>query len=292
MIRTYVFEGRFARRSQSIQGFSTGFAARRFLCTILTVAFFHCAGSAFAHAALAPAPQPAADASSARAQLAENYGKVPLSFEANHGQSRPGVQFLARGSGYTLLLSPEKVTLELKRQQSSTSPSPSSPLFDTVSMQLLGSTGTAPGAGLEPLPGVVNYFIGNDPEKWRTSVPTFGKVNYAGIYPGIDLVFYGNQRQLEYDFVVKPGGEPARIGWSFRGARPHLDEDGSLELIAPGGPVRFLAPVAYQIIDGQRRSVRVSYAVADQTVRFALGAYDHSQPLVIDPILSYFSYLG
>lgn len=96
-------------------------------------------------------------------------------------------------------------------------------------MQLLGASTTAPATGLDLQPGVTNYFLGNDPQKWHTGIPTYGKVNYAGIYPGIDLVFYGNQRQLEYDFVLSPGSDPARIAWSFRGTRPHLGQDGSLE---------------------------------------------------------------
>jgi hypothetical protein len=294
MTRKSVFDGHIARRSQSTQSFSTGFIALRFLCTVFAVAILNCASSAFAHAAPAPSPQPstAAAASSAQAQLDENYGKVPLSFEPNQGQSASGAQFLARGSGYTLLLSPERVTLELKLRQQPASPSPNPTQSDTVNMQLLGSTGAASGAGLEPLPGVVNYFIGNDPGKWRTGIATYRKVNFAEVYPAIDLVFYGNQRQLEYDFIVKPGGEPASIAWSVSGARPHLGEDGSLELSAPGGPVRFLAPVAYQVIDGRRKPVSASYAVAEQTVHFALGSYDHSRALIIDPVLSYFSYLG
>ena len=159
-------------------------------------------------------------------------------------------------------------------------------------MQLLGASTTAPATGLDPQPGVTNYFLGNDPQKWHTGIPTYGKVNYAGIYPGIDLVFYGNQRQLEYDFVLSPGSDPARIAWSFRGTRPRLDQDGSLELDETGGTVQFLAPVAYQIIAGERRPVSVTYAVVDETVHFALGQYDHSQTLIIDPVLSYFSYLG
>ncbi len=265
----------------------------RFLYTVFVGAIVNCACTVLLHAAPASSQQPnqGAHASSTRARTADDFGKVPLNFEPNQGQADAGVQFLAHGSGYTLLLSHEKVTLELKRPGLA-SPSPNATEPDTVNMQLLGSASKASGAGLEPLPGVVNYFIGNDPGKWRSNIPTYEKVSFAEVYPSIDLVFYGNQRQLEYDFVVKPGGEPAHIGWAFRGALPDLAKDGSLELRAPGGPVRFLAPVAYQVIDGQRRPVSVSYAVADQTVRFALGSYDHSQPLIIDPILSYFSYLG
>ena len=294
MICESVFGERIARRSQSNPRFSAGIASLRFLCTVLAAAILNCTGSTFLHASSAPSPQTSsAAAASTKAQRAENFGRVPLSFEPNQGQAGAGVQFLAHGSGYTLLLSHEKVTLELKRQPGTASPSSTNATqSDTVNMQLLGSAGAASGTGLESLPGIVNYFIGNDPKKWHTGIPTYGKVSFAEVYPAIDLVFYGNQRQLEYDFVVRPGGEPARIGWSLQGALPHLDKDGSLELSAPGGPVRFLAPVAYQIIDGQRRPVSVSYAVARDTVHFALGSYDRSAALIIDPVLSYFSYLG
>ncbi|WP_162601551.1 Ig-like domain repeat protein [Occallatibacter savannae] len=159
-------------------------------------------------------------------------------------------------------------------------------------MQLLGANAGSSVAGLAPLPGRVNYFIGNDPAKWRTGIATYGKVQYKDAYPDIDLIFYGNQRQLEYDFVVKPGGDSSQIAWSFRGAEPRLVKDGSLELETSGRPVQFLAPVAYQIVDGERRPVAVSYAVTAREVHFALGAYDRTKTLVIDPVLSYFSYLG
>lgn len=283
------FGRRVARRLRFLQSISILSSAWRCLCTILALTILNCFSSDVALAAPAsPSQLPTADAIS---RLSENYGRVPLSFEANEAQSGVGTQFLARGSGYTMLLSADKVTLQLVRRAPADS-SFNAARAATVSMQLLGSTGSASGAGLEPLPGIVNYFIGNDPAKWRTRIPTYGKVSYAEVYPGIDLVFYGNQRQLEYDFVVKPGGDSSRIAWSFRSAQPRLCEDGSLELETSGGPVRFLAPVAYQIIDGQRRPVAASYAMGGEAVRFALGSYDRTQPLIIDPVLSYFSYLG
>jgi len=241
------------------------------------------------------------DTTSAHAKIAANYVKIPLSFEANRGQADPEVQFLSRNSGYSLFLTPGEAVLTLQRQNPSANRSSSNSAaanlpaphpVDILRMQLSGASTTAPATGLDPQPGIVNYFLGNDPKKWHTSIPAFGKVNYADIYPGIDLVFYGNQRQLEYDFIVGPGSDPARIAWSIEGAKPQLDKNGDLELNAPGGPVRFFAPVAYQVIDGKRQLVAATYAVAGTTVRFALGQYDRSRPLVIDPVLSYFSYLG
>jgi hypothetical protein len=241
------------------------------------------------------------DTTSTHAKIAANYVKIPLSFEANQGQADPGVQFLSRNSGYSLFLTPGEAVLTLQRQNPSANrPSsdsaaanlPAPHPIDTLRMKLFGASTTAPATGLDPQPGIINYFLGNDPKKWNTGIPTFGKVNYADIYPGIDLVFYGNQRQLEYDFIVGPGSDPARIAWSIEGAKPQLDKNGDLELNAPGGPVRFFAPVAYQVIEGKRQLVSASYAVAGRTVRFAVGQYDRSRPLIIDPVLSYFSYLG
>jgi hypothetical protein len=139
---------------------------------------------------------------------------------------------------------------------------------------------------------VVSYFIGNDPKNWRSGIPTYGKVRYPQIYPGVDLVFYGNQRQLEYDFVVAPGADPSRIAWRIDGARASVDAQGNLALTAPNGPASFNKPALYQL-DGDRKTrVEGSFAVAGNEVRFRLGSYDHSKALIVDPVLSYASYLA
>ncbi len=222
-------------------------------------------------------------------RVAVSYGKVPLSFEANQGQTDARVKFLSHGSGYSLALMEGEVVLNLQAGIPGGRPKPS---VDTLRMKLVGANRSTAATGAEPLPGVVSYFIGNDPQKWQSGIPTYGKVNYAQVYPGVDLVFYGNQRQLEYDFVVAAGADASRIRWQIDGARPALDTDNILELRAPGGTVRFLAPVAYQVIDGKRCPVAATYTVTDKAVGFRLGHYDRGQPLVIDPVLSYFSYLG
>src|ERR1035441_3159005 len=140
---------------------------------------------------------------------------VPLSFEPNQGQASSTVQFLSRGSGYALFLTPGQVFLNLERQQpasaKATAQTPEAASVDTVRMTLIGANPKANAVGLDPQPGVVSYFIGNDPKRWRSGIPTYGKVEYPQVYPGVDLVFYGNQRQLEYDFVVAPGAAPSRI---------------------------------------------------------------------------------
>jgi hypothetical protein len=141
---------------------------------------------------------------------------------------------------------------------------------------------------------VRNYFIGNDSAKWRTNVPTYAKVKYEGLYPGVDLVYYGNQGQLEYDFVVAPGVDPNEIRLKFHGAgKPRVDEKGDLLLLAKDEEMRFQKPVAYQELAGERKQVRGSYVLASANrIGFKLGEYDHSQPLVIDPVLVYSTYLG
>src|ERR1017187_2276497 len=155
---------------------------------------------------------------------------VPLSFEPNQGQLASTVQFVSRGSGYALFLTPGKVVLNLERQ------TPQAASVDTIRMSLIGASPKTGAVGLAPQPGVVSYFIGNDPKNWRSGIPTYGKVSYPQIYPGVDLVFYGNQRQLEYDFVVAPGADPSRIAWRIDGARARVDAEGNLALSAPNGP--------------------------------------------------------
>lgn len=221
---------------------------------------------------------------------------VPLSFEPNQGQLASTVQFLSRGSGYALFLNPGKVVLNLERQQPASvaaagRTSEAASVY-TLRMSLIGVNAKAGGVGLARQPGVVNYFIGSDPRNWRAGIPTYGKVNYAQIYPGVDLLFYGNQQQLEYDFVVAPGADPSRIAWRIDGARASVDAKGNLALSAPNGVASFKKPLLYQMDGNRKTSVEGSFAVAGNQVRFQLGSYDHSRALVIDPVLSYASYLG
>jgi uncharacterized protein (TIGR03437 family) len=221
---------------------------------------------------------------------------VPLTFEPNQGQAASTVQFLSHGSGYALFLTPGKVVLNLDRQQprsaKATALTPQAASVDTVRMSLVGANPKANAVGLDPQPGVVSYFIGNDPKNWRSGIPTFGKVEYPQVYPGVDLVFYGNQRQLEYDFVVAPGADASRIAWQIDGAHASVDAGGNLALSAPNGPVGFQKPVIYQMDGDRKTSVEGSFAVAGNQVRFRLGSYDHSRALIVDPVLSYASYLA
>ncbi len=161
-------------------------------------------------------------------------------------------------------------------------------------MRLVGANAKAPASGLDKLPGKVNYFIGNDPSKWRTNIPIFGKVRYAAVYRGVDLTYYGNQRQLEYDFVVAPGADPRSIAIEFKGAPARLDEDGNLVISAGGSEVVLRRPVVYQQIDRSRKLIDGGYTFLARTGRlgFKVANCDRTRPLVIDPVLAYSTLLG
>jgi len=220
----------------------------------------------------------------AQARVSEAYGKLPLHFEANRGQTHDDVRFLSRGPGYGLYLTAGEAVLVLAR------PNP-----DVVlRMSFVGVAPKPRVSGLEELPGKANYFIGNDPAKWQTNVPTYAKVQYRDVYPGIDVVYYGNQRQLEYDFVVAPGADPQRIVLDFKGVeRLEIDAQGELLMHAAGGAIRQHKPVIHQDIDGMRREIAGAYVMKSaHQVAFQVAAYDKTRPLVIDPVLSYSTYLG
>jgi Beta-propeller repeat len=234
------------------------------------------------------------------------YGHLPLSFEANQGQTNDQVQFLARGPGYTLFLTAREAVFNFRppvahgQRPTGFVPRPGA-VQDTpdtaravVRMQLLGANSAPQVVGLEELPGKANYFIGNDPQQWRTHVPTYAKVQYAAVYPGVDLVYYGQARQLEYDFVVAPGADPAVITLGFEGV-DHVDVDaqGDLVLATASRSLRFQKPVIYQEADGRRQAIAGGYIRKGlHQVGFHVAAYDVARPLVIDPVLSYATYLG
>ena len=266
--------------------------ALRAVTALAIISIFFGLGWPHASAASRDNRRQAAPAASRQAKLMS----VPLSFEPNQGQLTSTVQFLSRGSGYALFLAPGKVVLNLERPQPAsaapTGQTPGAASVDTLRMTLIGANPKANVVGLDPQPGVVSYFIGNDPKNWRSGIPTYGKVEYPQIYPGVDLVFYGNQRQLEYDFVVAPGADPSRIAWRIDGARASVDAEGNLALSAPNGPATFKKPVLYQVDGDKKIRVEGRFAVAGNQVRFRLGEYDHSRALIVDPVLSYASYLA
>jgi uncharacterized repeat protein (TIGR01451 family) len=230
-------------------------------------------------------------------QVAAQYGKLLLAFEVNRGQTDTRVKFLSRGSGYTLFLTPEEAVIELRSGHSPLKRADSEDRFASVTsvlrMKLANANLQPVITGAEELPGKSNYFIGNDPRNWHSNVANYRKVKYEGVYPGVGLVYYGTQGQLEYDFVVAPGGDPHRIALQFDGARPALDTNGDLLLSMAGGEVRFRQPVTYQSAGGRRHLVDGHYVLAgSQLVSFEVGDYDRNLPLVIDPVLVYSTYLG
>ena len=258
------------------------------LCVAAYLACLFVTHSHSAHAADHAGPAPAAD-----------YGKLPLSFDANQGQADPQVRFTSRGNGYSLYLTPGEAILALRKPESVKADN-ARPLSQhhaqssVVRMQVKGAIPDAQIGGEEKLPGTVNYFIGNDPKRWHAGLPTYRKVRYAGIYPGIDLVYYGNQHQLEYDFVVAPGASANSIKLHFDGAqRLKLKESGDLAVIADGGEIAFQKPVLYQEKDGRRQPVEGHFVLgAGNSIGFSVGQYDRTEPLVIDPTLVYSTYLG
>lgn len=203
---------------------------------------------------------------------------LPLSFEPTALPAGDGAEFVAHGPSYTIGLNDRGAALGSGSH--------------VIRLEVLGARAAAPAAE-KPLPGVVNYFIGNDPSQWRTDVKTFAQVRYSGVYPGVDLMYYGTQGRLEYDFTVAPGASAAPIRLAFAGANAvRIDAHGNLSVTGEGHEVVFERPVAYQLKGGRRAPVAARYQLNGGTVRFQLGAYDHSKRLVIDPVLSYLSYLG
>jgi chitodextrinase len=247
------------------------------------------------------AAEPVRPNESARVALKEAYGKLPMSFEVNRGQADARVKFLARGNGYNFFLTSAGAVLTLGRPSGDVSragkvaPARAAGRRPAVlRMEMEGANPSAQVTGVDELEGRSNYFVGADPRAWHTDVPNYAGVRYGDIYPGIDLVYYGNQSQLEYDFVVAPGADPSSVAIRFGGAsKVRVDGDGSLVLRTPAGEVRQRRPFIYQEVNGERREVAGGYFVKGRgEVGFRVGAYDAGAPLTIDPVLVYSTYLG
>jgi len=237
--------------------------------------------------AIAANPDRGAPADKLKAQALVNYSKLPLSFEENQGQADAQVKFLSRGNGYSILLTPAKVILNLQSNRKTSTPS-------TVVMSFPGA-GSAPAiGGVDRQMGVSSYFVGNDPRKWVRGAPNYARVQYQSVYPGVDLAFYGKHGQLEYDFVVAPGADPRCIRLRFDGVDGMLiDPEGSLVLGTPDGEIRQHKPIVYQESAGGRQTLAGRYVIQpDKSVAFEIAGYDTRAPLVIDPALTFGSYLG
>jgi len=213
------------------------------------------------------------------------YRQLPLIFEPNQGQSNPKVKFLAHGGGYGLFFTDDSAVLSLRHSAHKSS---------VLWMELVSASPRAEVQGADQLPGKSNYFIGNDPAKWRRDIPQFARVRYSGVYPGVDLVFYGNQGRLEYDFEVAPNSDPRQLSLRFGGAEDvSIDANGDLVLAISDGNIRLQAPRIYQTTGKQERPVQGRFELRGKSeVGFVLGAYDRNRRLVIDPVLTYSTYLG
>jgi hypothetical protein len=218
-------------------------------------------------------------------------------FEPNQGQTDARVKFLARGSSYVLYLTAQDALLDLQHPAAQSSAHG----ISSVTMKLVGASSAVEPAGDVQLPGKSHYLIGNDPAKWHRDIPQFARVRYRSVYPGIDLVYYGNHGQLEYDFEVAPGGDPTRVALNFKGSQNQelrnlrIDQTGDLVLDAGGSDVRLHAPRVYQKSGSEEQSVPGRFELRGRhkdEVGFQLGAYDRSRMLIIDPMLSYSTYLG
>jgi len=222
---------------------------------------------------------------------ADVLGRLPLIFEPNQGQAAPPFQFQARGRGYGLYLSRNEAVLSFRDGNARSAKADHPPAV--VKMQFAGASPGSEPYGDERLPGHSNYFLGNDRSKWLTNIPQFRRVRYRDLYRGVDLDFYGNQGRLEYDFEVSPGADPNQIALEFDGAK-HLDvaANGDLVIAQGDSELRFQAPRLYQTSSLGTSPVDGKFVVNGDRVRFEVGAYDPSRALVIDPVLTFSTFLG
>jgi hypothetical protein len=194
----------------------------------------------------------------------------PLAFEENRGQADGKVKFLTRAQNFIVFLSPEETVIRGQNE-------------DVLRIKLQNANPSPRVLGEDRLQRVSNYYMGNDRSKWLTGVPNYGRVRYQEVYSGIDMVYHSDQRQLEYDFVLKPGADPNQVQVRFEGANLRITELGELEMVSAAGTTVHHKPVVYQTIDGQRKVVDGEYVLAGNTVGFKIGEYDRTQPLIIDP---------
>lgn len=220
---------------------------------------------------------------------ATSFGRIPLSFEANRGQAGSQTRFVARGNGHVLYLTPAEAIMVVHDAKGQAA----------LRMSLVGGRADAELSGVDELSAKSHFLRGNDPSRWLTNVPNYSSVIYRQVYPGIDMVFHGNQSQLEYDLVVAPGAAPDAIRMRFAGAKKvTINAEGGLVFYLEGGrTVRQHRPVVYQDTDGGRRNVAGSYRLLGRRkgaleVAFTIAAYDPSRTLVIDPVLSFSTYFG
>jgi beta-propeller repeat-containing protein len=245
----------------------------------------------------------------AKLQCLDVYRGLPLAFEINQGQTDRQIDFLSRSNGRTLFLTPTEATLTLASEvhpEQARLPilgpfvSPGSPAikagseYAALRMKLVDANPQAARKSFEELPGKANYFIGKDPTEWRSGITTYARVGYQDVYPGVDLIYYGNHGQLEFDFIVAPNARPEVIKIGLEGAEKiEINSLGDLVVQIADVPVlRMRKPLIYQQIDGDRREISGGYVLEDHQVSLQIGRYDVGKPLVIDPVFAYSTRLG
>ena len=242
------------------------------------------------------ASAPPAALSESGVQQDELYRSLPLTFETNVGQTDPRVAFVARNMGHTTFFTSDELVTKLRRlSTSSTRGKVTVQSSSVLRTKFIGSNPNVAIQGQDRQAGTTHYLLGSDPHRWRTGVSSFSGILYNGIYPGIDLVFYGNQRHLEYDFIVAPRADPSSIRFQISGAvEVRIDHEGSLVMSVEGAEVVHHAPFIYQRTDdGITESVEGRYRLnANNEVAFEVPRYDRNRTLFIDPVFSYSTYLG
>jgi uncharacterized repeat protein (TIGR01451 family) len=226
-----------------------------------------------------------------KSQVAADYGKLPLSFEKNEGQAPSSIKFLAHGQGYSLALTSKGAILDLYKVNGHES----RPNMEaTPRIQLVGANPNPEIVGTEELPGKVNYILGNDPKQWRTNLPTYAKVIYKNVYPGIDMAYRGDQGKLEFDFIVHPGADPKLIRLEDLGAQTHvLNDSGNISYEYAGGQITLSRPFSYVPAGAERQEVASNFLMQKNgRISFRLSNYNPDKTLVIDPALSYSTFLG
>ena len=241
----------------------------------------------------------------ARVRAQATYGRLPLAFEPNQGQAPRDVVFLSRSQDAIVLLTATDAII--RRPDLETAPAATGPIlshsksvrktphFSDLRMHWVGSNPAPEASGESPLTSKSNYLKGRDPENWITQLPNFSRVRFQEVYPGIALSYYGNQQQLEYDFVIQPGAQPDRIEMDFAeigGDKQHpaisLDENGNLLLRTASGEIQQPKPIAYQNLHGRRHEVSCDFVLTSRhTVKFVTRDYDATLPLIIDPVINY-----
>jgi hypothetical protein len=268
---------------------------------LVTASFFLCLLSLIGDAFAATTSAGSID-EKMRKKISKSYWRLPLRFEVNQGQTNNRVKFVSRGLGYNLFLTPEEAVFSLWSGKSALMSGNSKTITNLESqrksafftIQFMGSNPSVRPKGVEQLPIKTNYLIGNDPRNWRNNIPTYAKVEANELYPGIDMFYYGNQRRLEFDFVVRSSGDYKSISMKFKNVHQlRKDSEGNLIVGVSGGKILLEKPIIYQLVGGKKQSILGGYRLqAENIVGFQVASYDPKIPLVIDPVLDYSTYLG